>query len=508
MAAGIGGSRNSGAGRIFVAGGTVTATGGSAGGAGIGSCNGGSVREIAVSGGTVTATGGGEGAAGIGGGYKGSFDEISISGGAVTATGGDEGGAGIGGGCYGEVGNIAISGGRIFAFGGAYKPFLAVFAGAGIGGGDSGEYKTGAKFEISGGTIVATGGFFDGRYAADIGFGMSPKSGYADYKVVISGSSTMPYRNHLNETGDNKCIIPVNEAGQRVYMAVLSGLWTTYKMELEMPGYGTNDIYTDASGRIFLWLADGEHYYSINGRRYATRMEGGTTTTVEIPDSYGVEVDGVDVAELSGDVWNYEVFSRRLTVTNACVISGTNTEGKINISVDAADEFAITVSNLHLKATGGSPLTILHGTNTVCLAGTNTLDAADAAWHAGLHVAGMHQGVVITNLHDGAKLIARGGANAAGIGASNYDYTGSITIAGGIVEAVGGAEGAGIGAGKDYGFYEIVVTGGTVIPTAGSGSKAIGCGSSCPSYITEERITFTGGSIEATADMVSGSTWR
>ena len=198
------------------------------------------------------------------------------------------------------------------------------------------------------------------------------------------------------------------------------------------------------------------------------------------------------------------MFSQRLTVTNACVISGTNTDGKVNISVDAADETALTISNLCLKATSGSPITILHGTNTLCLVGTNTLDAADAAGHPGLHVAGMHQGVVVTNLHEGAKLVARGGANAAGIGADNSDYTGSITIAGGIVEAAGGAQGAGIGAGKDYGFYEIVVTGGTVIPTAGSGSKAIGCGSSCPSYITEERITFTGGSIEATPTWSAG----
>ena len=116
----------------------------------------------------------------------------------------------------------------------------------------------------------------------------------------------------------------------------------------------------------------------------------------------------------------------------------------------------------------------------------------------------MLQGVVVTNLHEGAKLVARGGANAAGIGADDSDYTGSITIAGGIVEAAGGAGGAGIGSGKIFGFYHIGVTGGTVIPTAGTDSKAIGCSPSCTSYITEENITFTGGSIEATADMVSG----
>ena len=502
-AAGIGGSRDWSAGRILISGGTVTATGG-VNGAGIGSAYRESVRGVVVSGGTVTATGGSEGGAGIGGGFRGSFDEISISGGVVDATGGAEGGAGIGGGCKGEVGSIAISGGRVTAIGGADRDF-SVFAGAGIGGGDSGEYRIGDAIGISGGTIFARGGLYATSYGADIGLGMSPKTGYAGYKVVMSGSSTLPYFNQFDESSDNKSVIPVNGAGQRVYRVVLSDFTPNTKVEMEMSGYGTNDIYADVTGRIFLWLADGEHYYSAGGRRYATKIEGGTVTTIGIPDSYGVELDGVDVANLSGEGWSYKLFQSRLDVTKGFVISGTNTEGKVNIFVDAADETALTISNLCLKATSGSPITILHGTNTLCLAGTNTLDAADAAGYPGLHVAGMHQGVVVTNLHDGAKLVARGGANAAGIGAGNSDYTGSITIAGGIVEAAGGAEGAGIGSSKDYGFYSIAVAGGTVIPTAGSGSKAIGCGSSCSSYITEEKITFTGGSIEATADMVSGA---
>ena len=428
---------------------------------------------------------------------------IRINGGMIYAKAKDSG-AGIGSGYNGSSGDIYISGGRIDAFGGSYSSMGTAWCGAGIGGGDSAT-GSGRSIVISGGTVIAMGGFGNSsKYAADIGTGY--KGEYA-YRVEISGGSVRPVSNNEDQNFNQSAsdhVYPMNGDGSRVYRAVLGGLAPNAKVEMEMPGYGVNDIYANLAGNVFVWLPNGVYYYSIDGQRYAMKMNNGTATVVSIPDSYGVEVDGVDVANLSGEGWRYEVFESRLDVTNACVISGTNTEGKINISVDATGEFALTISNLHLKATSGSPITILHGTNTLCLAGTNTLDAADADGHPGLHVAGMLQWVVITNLHEGAKLVARGGANAAGIGADNSDYTGSITIAGGIVEAAGGAGGAGIGSGKIFGFYHIGVTGGTVIPTAGTDSKAIGCSPSCTSYITEENITFTGGSIEATADMVSG----
>ena len=430
----------------------------------------------------------GEDAAAIGGNQKEGTGTIRINGGFITAVA-KETGAGIGTGYkYNRSsGDIYISGGRIVARGGRASSGLAHYSGAGVGGGDTTYIGSGRRIVISGGTLVAYGGSASSsRYAADIGAGYN---GSGAYRIEITGGSVYP---------------AVDGSSRQVYKVTLEGFTPNAKVEIEMPGYGTNDIYADYSGKVFLWLANGTYQSAVGGRRFATKVEGGTVTTIEIPDSYGVEVDGVDVASLSGEGWNYKVFESRLDVTNACVISGTNTEGKVNIFVHAAVGTAFTISNLCLKATSGSPITILHGTNTLCLAGTNTLDAADAAGRPGLHVAGMRQGVVVTNLHDGAKLVARGGANAAGIGADDSDYTGSITIAGGIVEAAGGAGGAGIGSGKIFGFYHIGVTGGTVIPTAGTDSKAIGCSPSCTSYITEENITFTGGSIEATADMVSG----
>ena len=99
--AGIGGSYNTRCGKIEIQGGTITATGGTAGagiGAGLGSYPyGGYCGDITITGGTIKANGG-DGAAGIGsGGGCSSCGSITISGGTIEATGGN-GAAGIGSG--------------------------------------------------------------------------------------------------------------------------------------------------------------------------------------------------------------------------------------------------------------------------------------------------------------------------------------------------------------------------------------------------------------------------
>ena len=428
---------------------------------------------------------------------------IRINGGMIYARAKDSG-AGIGSGYKGRSGDIYISGGQIEAYGGEYSTAFSTCCGAGIGGGDSAFVDSGRnKIVFSGGTVIARGGYRNSaKYAADIGTGYE---GSGVYSVEISGGSVHPGADNEDQNfnqSERGNIYPVNSAGSQVFKMTHEGFAPYAKVDLVMDGYGSNDIYADAAGKVYVWLANGVHYYSIDGQRYATKMEDGTATTVRVPDAYGVEVDGVDVVNFSGDKWSYDVFSCQLSVTNACVISGTNTDGQVNISVDATEAFALTISNLYLKATGGSPITVLHGTNTLCLVGTNVLDAADAAGHPGLHVATLYEGVVITNLHDGAMLVAKGGENAAGIGGDNSENAGKIAIAGGIIEATGGSYGAGIGGGRKYGFAEISITAGTVTPVGGTGAKAIGYGSANESYIGSEKIVFTGGSIATSAENV------
>ncbi|MFC0334042.1 Ig-like domain-containing protein, partial [Paenibacillus sepulcri] len=191
--AGIGGGSNANGGPVTITGGKVTARGGDYG-AGIGGGyggggSGGSAGPITITGGEVTATGGFE-AAGIGGGWRGSGNEITIEGGTVTASGGDYG-AGIGGGRDAPNTKVTINGGKVTAWGGNQAPGIGGGAngsagmititdgevkatggsnGAGIGGGIG---NTGGEITIKGGTVGATGGFFGagigGGYQGDGG---------------------------------------------------------------------------------------------------------------------------------------------------------------------------------------------------------------------------------------------------------------------------------------------------------------------------------------------------
>ncbi|MBQ1345058.1 MAG: hypothetical protein IIY62_01725, partial [Kiritimatiellae bacterium] len=489
-AAGIGGGFQRGFGTIRVSGGEVTAESPS-GGAGIGSGRLAAGGTIEISGGVVNATGNTTGA-GIGSGgflnnsVPGSAGTIRISGGVVTArsvsNSSGTGGAGIGGGYMCKGGNITITGGRVAAFGGE--------RGAGIGGGSG---QPAERIEISGGTVSPTGG----SDAKAIGHGYNPSGNLG--VIVITGGSVTTF---LSRTAP----APVNASGAAVYPVRFTDLTPNAPVELDVPGYGLNDVYADASGSVSIWLAPGEYYCSVDGRRYAVQMSNGTATIARIPDAYGVQVDGVDVAALSGDHWLYNPFSNWLTVSNSCVITGRRMDGEVGIAVDAADDCTLTISNLYLQAVYGSAIYVASGNVTLCLAGTNTLDAADVEDYPALRV-GFGQRVAITNLHEGAKLVAIGGAKAAGIGADNLSYAGTIEIDGGIVEAKGGSHGAGIGGSWKYGFYEIDIHGGTVRPVAGSGSRAIGLGPDVVNYAGDGKIVITGGSVAAAAADVQPSVY-
>ena len=124
--AGIGGGYDISSGDIVIEGGTITAIGGTQGGAGIGgslSYGTSSFGSITITGGNVTATGG-YGSAGIGGGNSGGAhgcDSIVISGGNVAAYGGDFA-VGIGSGRRCTCGSIVIEGGTVTAEGNTFAP--------------------------------------------------------------------------------------------------------------------------------------------------------------------------------------------------------------------------------------------------------------------------------------------------------------------------------------------------------------------------------------------------
>ena len=272
--------------------------------------------------------------------------------------------AGIGGNRSATVGTIVLSGGIIEATGGKE-------GGAGIGGGYAAKYGDGAKIAISGGTISARGGWYEsGYHAADIGLGMDPDSGEENYSIVFSGSSTWMVNGCFDETGHVRSITPVNEANARVYKATITGFTPHAKVEIEISDYGTNDIYADSVGSIYLWLANGTYYVNANGSRYALRIVNGTATTIALPDAYGVKVDGIDVVNLSGDTWSYDPVANVLTLKGDCTLSGTNTYAPIKVY--AYNNVTVAVGRLSLSARDedselfdGNTLTITNGTSTL-----------------------------------------------------------------------------------------------------------------------------------------------
>jgi uncharacterized repeat protein (TIGR02543 family) len=190
---------------ITINGGNITATGGN-NSPGIGRY-GGTVKNITINGGNITAMGTGPyGAAGIGGGAGTDADGIRITGGVISATGSGRG-AGIGAGQElsdgGNAYNITISGGTVFA---------RSSTGPGIGG-----HQTSENFKFLGGSVNAS-------------------------------SIAIP---------------PANEDGTAVYLTTVTlfGVSGPTKVsDIVLTGadyYGTEDLFTDSQGRLYLYLPEG-----------------------------------------------------------------------------------------------------------------------------------------------------------------------------------------------------------------------------------------------------------
>ncbi|MBQ6137548.1 MAG: hypothetical protein IJI73_09285, partial [Kiritimatiellae bacterium] len=432
--------------------GSLTATGGSQA-AGIG----GSLREaggtIVISNGTVTAAGGYR-AAGIGGGFNGSAGVCTIAGGTVTATGG-EGGAGIGGGYAvfgsdgGHGGTTVISGGRVFATGGSQA--------AGIGGGRGGSNS---EVCVTGGTVVPRHGA-EAKY--DVGSGYD--TSYLPWKVKFMGGSVSTFSTNVTER-------PVNAGGTRVWRVEVGGLAPGGKVTgfasiagaPDLSGYGANDIWADDDGKVYLWLPDGNHNFTLavdggDAVEYVARVVGADTTACVFGQT-GLTVNGRDVGYLGGDGWWCDAMnSVYLTGAGPFTLSGTSEV----YGVTALQSCHVTASNLRLHphdraafAVGGNGVgVLLQGAGD----GTNTFISGWGC--AGIAVCAANN-ATLTILDGGAPISATSWRSAAGIGGNNGAAAGTINIEGGTVFATGSQGGAGIGGGPGGGAGQITISGGTV----------------------------------------------
>lgn len=322
-------------GTVQINGGSIYAVGGDmcsanvGGGAGIGSGGGSSQNNVgyaisgivSIGGGSVTAVGGGSqddsltgGGAGIGaGGVTGNYFtpynsavQVHIGGGAVTATGKADG-AGIGGGANVDGGIIAITGGSIVATGGYEDDGGARyggFGGAGIGGGDMGGVTS---ISISGGTVVATAI----GAAAGVGAGNDGFVGTIDYgsNSLVYGSITISGKADLTATGGSHTTRSEGGAG--------IGAGRSYSFNNSA---GTISILDEATVRAYAGkgaqaIGVGTYYENEDGDVNSLTIE--DTVTLWAQNTEGTQLPALLVDETLGDPVVYSSSDVYLTENKA-----------------------------------------------------------------------------------------------------------------------------------------------------------------------------------------------
>lgn len=237
------------------------------------------------------------------GGFAGSGGSVVIYGGTITATGGN-GGAGIGGGyCGGDGGSggsVVIIGGSVIATGGTGGAGI----GGGVGGGGgaySGQGGCSAEHTISGGTIIATGGS-NGNGIGGGGYASSGGSvGDALNYVITGGSVNASTQINPSNGGDNgyQTLYPVD-----ITLVGLSAMTQVQKLNIaHAEYYGTKDMFTDASGRLFLFLPEDASFEEIftPTTRYSRNPSGQFEADIDKPFVLSVTPSGTG-APLSGEI--------------------------------------------------------------------------------------------------------------------------------------------------------------------------------------------------------------
>ncbi|OPJ64379.1 Ig-like domain-containing protein [Clostridium oryzae] len=240
-----------------------------------------SLATLHIEGGTIIAQGGDYGASAIGAEQLVDTGTIFISGGTVTATAGNAGqygnagGAGIGSGQYAEFKKIQISGGQVNATG---------INGAGIGSGDTG---TGGEINITGGTVTSNG----------IGNGSSQKN---DDKVYIQGGSVnagsiSPTPQYSGTIGSNVYLTKI-QIPNTTSVAKVDSLALYQPKPCSYP-YGSNDLYTDTNGYLYLYICQSSENTSVSvtasGNEYNYSGLAGSGSNTLLQDQRTLSVTGM-----------------------------------------------------------------------------------------------------------------------------------------------------------------------------------------------------------------------
>jgi len=464
--------------------GSLTARGGYGRGAGIGSAAlnwyddggafGGNSGIINITGGTVIAYGGGEGGAGIGGAFGGNGGIINITGGTVIARGGRDGGAGIGGGRGGDGGVINITGGTISVT--IHDYFLRNNTGAGIGGGSGGA---GGTIKITGGTITAS---------SDLGAGIGGgKDGASGTITEISGNAVI-FASSFSSFAIQPDLSSGTEFGNAIVFNGIDGnMYGSVSLDRNI---------TIPSDRI-LSIANGQTLVVQNG--YTLTNNG--AIIIENGGSYAGLITGnqpvVPSFIISGNsAYTYQggILNIRGNGTyNIGMRNGVSSTSAERIVVSSGVIANITLSNVNIDFSS------MNETNwwdliQVCAfdmtgATVNLTLVGDNVLRSGFSKAGIRvpdgATLIITEASTGSLTTSSGDyhdyqleyglvpyGGGAGIGGTEYESGGNITIKGGIIFATGSNGGAGIGGASRGAGGTISITGGTVTAKGHNGGAA------------------------------------
>ena len=479
--AGIGGDNGEAGGTIEIRGGEITART-TCSASGIGGGKSGAGGTVTISGGTVLAEGR---QSGIGGGYGASGGTTTISAGTVTAHAAL--GAGIGAGNRGaDGGRTTISGGIVTAAGGTY--------GAGIGGAsDNGTGGDGGIVEISGGTVFPSG--LNG--SSDIGIGRDGSVGTAS--TTISGGS-------VRATGALRPL-PWSNAG-RIYCVTVSGFEPGAAVTLDgldsgaIDAYGDNDLYADEDGKIYLWLPNGTYRFAARwGANHETYIANVSDANVDAAVwRAGVTVNGVDVAALEGEGWEYGD-GLYLYLTNAThyTLAGTNVEGQVHVWVKSSCEIELRDLVLSMDPDVASCAFLLDGNDPVAMTLHGESSIVSGKGNSGIRVTPGHS----LSISGDGTLRATGGSWAAGIGGGTGSPGGTVSILGGTIYATGIEGGAGIGGGYGAAGGTVLISNATVVAQGGASGAGIGGGGTIYGMNRGNggnggNITIYGGTVTAT----------
>ena len=319
---------------------------------------------------------------------------------------------------------------------------------------------------ISGGTVAVSPGL------AGIGIGAVDTSSGDKVEIyggsVRVGGSTSPQASYNNRAR---------------YCVTVSGFDPNARVTLEglndtdVASYGDNDIYADDRGKIYIWLPNGDHRFVVNvgkSRETYRAVVSGANVDAAVWRT-GVTVNGVDVAALEGEGWEYGD-GLYLYLTNAMhyTLAGTNVEGQVHVWVKSSCEIELQDLVLSVDSNVASCAFLLDGNDPVAMTLHGESSIASGKGNSGIGGGTGSPGGTVSIL--GGTIYATGIEGGAGIGGGYGAAGGTVLISNATVVAQGGASGAGIGGGGTiYGMNRgnggnggnITIYGGHVTATGG-----------------------------------------